>query len=80
MKNGYHAYLTCVGVTYSGEVYAPKHRYVDGSLHYSAGICVPCVELVRKLRISKTLSVNGLERELEKTWEGLQPVTKGEKR
>lgn len=77
MKNGFHNYLTCIGVTYNREVYFPKHRTVDGAKHYSVGICLPCVELTRKLRISKVLSVNGLEAELLKTWVGLQPV--GEK-
>ena len=77
MKNNeFKAYLTCIGVVYNREVYVPKHRTVDGSVHYSAGICVPCVELTRKLRISKTLSSNGLEKELEKVWEhkGLNPL------
>lgn len=69
MDKGFHNYLTCVGVTYGGVVYMPKHRDVDGLKHYSAGICTPCVELTRKLRISKNLSANGLERELEKAFD-----------
>lgn len=64
MRNSLQKYLTCVGVTYGNEVYVPKHREIDGRKHYSAGICTGCVELVRKLRISKELSSNGLEKEL----------------
>lgn len=79
-NNGFHHYLTCVGVKMEDVVYMPKHRTTDGCLHYSTGICAPCVELVRKLRTSKVLSENGLEKELEKEFVGLQPVgTKGGK-
>jgi hypothetical protein len=76
MKNEeYNKYLTCIGVKMEEVVYMPKHRTVDGFLHYSAGICVPCLELTRKLRISKNLSANGLEKELLETFEVLQTLT-----
>ena len=69
MKNGYTNFLTCIGVSMEGVTYVPKHRTVDGLVHYSAGICNSCVELTHKLRISKNLSFNGLEKELLKIWE-----------
>ena len=69
MKDGYNNYLTCIGVSMEGIVYVPKHRTTDSFKHYSAGICVPCKELVKKLRISQKLSFNGIEAELLKAWE-----------
>lgn len=79
MKETYQKYGTCIGVKLADIVYANKHRFVDGSLHYSASICNPCVELVRKLRVSRELTANGLEKELLKEFVGLQPVEEGGK-
>ena len=68
-SNGFHSYLTCIGVVNAGIVYVPKHRTVDGYAHFSAGICNSCVELSKKLKTCQKLSFNGLEKELEKAWE-----------
>jgi len=71
-------YGTCIGVRFGGELYTKKHRVVDGVKHFSAGICEPCVELVHKLRISKRLTKNGLEAELEKAFNGVPCTQKNE--
>ena len=71
--DGSTVYGLCIGVKRKGETYVSKHRYIDGQKHHSAGICDPCGELNRKLRISERLTRDGLEAELERIWNGVTP-------